>query len=292
MFPNQDNRREWRPAVSVPGSGNTAEMRRGMRVNPLLGGARATRPCGGLCCSGRTHSGASRQPSPGGDFLRIVAGFLLLAGPLQGQSAAPAVGQSEYKGRRIAEVMGAAGADWLTREDRGKFEQPEKVLDALKIEPGMTVADVGAGNGYFTLRLARRVKDSGRVFAVDIQQGMLDLLENNKRREGLKNIELVLSTPTDPRLPAAALDLALLVDVYHEFQQPEEMVAGIRASLKSDGVLVLVEYRGEDPSVPIKPEHKMTVGQVLKEIEPMGFRLRKKLDFLPWQHIFIFEKAN
>ena len=186
--------------------------------------------------------------------------------------------------------MGAAGADWLTREDREKFEQPDKVLDALKIQPGMTVADVGAGNGYFTLRLARRVKDSGRVFAVDIQQGMLDRLEINRKQEGLKNIELVLSTPTDPRLPPAAIDLALLVDVYHEFQQPEEMVAGIRASLKPEGVLVLVEYRGEDPSVPIKPEHKMTVAQVLREIEPMGFRLRKKLDFLPWQHIFIFEK--
>ena len=225
-------------------------------------------------------------------MIHVVVGLLLLAGDTHTQSGAPATGQPEYKGRRIAQVMGAAGADWLTREDREKFEQPEKVLDALKIEPGMTVADVGAGNGYFTLRLARRVKDSGRVFAVDIQQGMLDLLENNKRREGLKNIELVLSTPTDPRLPPASVDLALLVDVYHEFQQPEEMVTGIRTALKSDGVLVLVEYRGEDLSVPIKPEHKMTVGQVLKEIEPMGFRLRKKLDFLPWQHILIFEKAN
>ena len=259
MLPNQDNRHESSPAF------------------------RSSR---------RTHPGASRHPSQGGDFLRIVASFLILAGSLHGQNEAPVVSQSEYKGRKIAQVMGAAGADWLTREDREKFEQPEKVLDALNIEPGMTVADVGAGNGYFTLRLARRVKNTGRVFAVDIQQGMLDLLENNKKREGLKNIQLVLSTPTDPRLPPTTVDLALLVDVYHEFQRPEEMVAGIRAALKPDGVLVLVEYRGEDPAVPIKPEHKMTVGQVLEEIEPMGFRLRKKLDFLPWQHIFIFEKAN
>jgi len=225
-------------------------------------------------------------------LLQPIVGFLIFAGALHSQNEALSAGQSEYKGRKIAQVMGAAGADWLTREDREKFEQPEKVLDALNIRHGMTVADVGAGNGYFTLRLARRVKDEGRVFAVDIQQAMLDLLENNKKREGLKNIELVLGAPTDPRLPSAAVDLALLVDVYHEFQQPEEMVAGIRASLKPDGVLVLVEYRGEDPSVPIKPEHKMTVAQVLREIEPMGFRLRKKLDFLPWQHIFIFEKAN
>jgi len=225
-------------------------------------------------------------------LIRIILVLFFLAETTHAQGGTQATDQPEYKGRRIAQVMGAAGADWLTREDRERFEQPEKVLDALKIQPGMTVADVGAGNGYFTLRLARRVKDSGRVFAVDIQQGMLDLLETNKRREGLKNIELVLSTPTDPRLPPAAVDLALLVDVYHEFQQPEEMVAGIRTALKSDGVLVLVEYRGEDLSVPIKPEHKMTVGQVLKEIEPMGFRLRKKLDFLPWQHIFIFEKRD
>jgi predicted methyltransferase len=225
-------------------------------------------------------------------FKLVSLGILLSVGAVHRQNSTLSASQSEYKGRRIAQVMGAAGADWLTREDREKFEQPEKVLDALNIRPGMTVADVGAGNGYFTLRLARRVKDAGRVFAVDIQQAMLDLLENNQKREGLRNIELVLSTPTDPRLPVASIDLALLVDVYHEFQQPGEMVAGIRASLKPDGVLVLVEYRGEDPSVPIKPEHKMTVAQVLTEIEPMGFRLRKKLEFLPWQHIFIFEKAN
>jgi len=222
----------------------------------------------------------------------VFAGLLVWAGSVHRLNSALPAGQSEYKGRKIADVMGAAGADWLTREDREKFEQPERVLDSLEIRPGMTIADVGAGNGYFTLRLASRVKDAGRVFAVDVQQAMLDLLKENRDRANLKNIELVLGTPKDPRLPPAEVDLALLVDVYHEFQYPEEMVAGIRASLKHDGVLVLVEYRGEDPSVPIKPEHKMTVGQVLREIEPMGFRLRKKLDFLPWQHIFIFEKAN
>ncbi|MCI0418554.1 MAG: class I SAM-dependent methyltransferase [Acidobacteria bacterium] len=226
-------------------------------------------------------------------LILLVFGFLFLAGDSAGQTGgAVAASQSEYKGRTIAPVMSAAGADWLTREDREKFEQPEKVLDALAIRSGMTVADVGAGNGYFTLRLARRVGSAGRVLAVDVQQDMLDLLKKSKDRESLTHIELVLGTPTDPRLPQAAVDLALLVDVYHEFQHPEEMMAGIWESLKLDGVLVLVEYRGEDASVPIKPEHKMTVAQVLKEIEPMGFRLRKKLDFLPWQHIFIFEKAK
>ncbi len=198
----------------------------------------------------------------------------------------------QYKGRTIAPVMSAAGADWLVREDREKYEQPEKLLDALKLESGMTVADVGAGVGYFTLRLARRVGNSGRVLAVEVQQAMLDLLKRNSEREKLNNIELVLGTPIDPGLPQASVDLALLVDVYHEFQQPEAMIAGIRRSLKQSGRLVLVEYRGEDASVPIKPEHKMTVQQVLTEIEPMGFRLKEKLEFLPWQHIFVFEKTD
>jgi ubiquinone/menaquinone biosynthesis C-methylase UbiE len=195
-----------------------------------------------------------------------------------------------YKGRTIAPVMSAAGADWLTREDREKYEQPDKVLDALNICEGMTVADVGAGVGYFSLRLAMRVAGKGRVLAVDVQPEMLALLKKNGDREKLLNIDLILGTPTDPHLPENSVDLALLVDVYHEFEHPEEMMRGIRNSLKTGGRLVLVEYRGEDPEVPIKPEHKMTVKQVLDEIEPMGFRLKDKLDFLPWQHILIFIK--
>ena len=164
-------------------------------------------------------------------WILVFVGFVIWAGAVHRQHDVLVAGQSEYKGRRIAQVMGAAGADWLTREEREKFEQPEKVLDALKIKPGMTVADVGAGNGYFTLRLARRVKDTGRVFAVDVQPAMLDLLKKNRDQAGLKNIELVLGTETDADLPPTAVDLALLVDVYHEFQQPEEMIAAVRASL-------------------------------------------------------------
>jgi ubiquinone/menaquinone biosynthesis C-methylase UbiE len=197
-----------------------------------------------------------------------------------------------YKGRMIAPVMSASGADWLTREDREKYEQPDKVLDALNISEGMTVADVGAGVGYFSLRLATRVASSGRVLAVDVQPEMLGLLKKNADREKLLNIDLILGTSTDPHLPENSVDLALLVDVYHEFEHPEEMIRGIRNSLKGSGRLVLVEYRGEDPQVPIKPEHKMTVKQVLSEIEPMGFQLKEKLDFLPWQHILIFIKST
>ena len=213
-----------------------------------------------------------------------------LVQPFQVVGAASGQATEAYKGRRIAPVMSAAGADWLTREDREQNEQPEKVLDALNLKEGITVADVGAGVGYFSLRLARRVGNKGRVLAVDVQPEMLELLKKNMQKEQLSNIDLILGTSLDPHLPENSVDLALLVDVYHEFQNPEKMMGGIRSSLKPEGRLVLVEYRGEDPSVPIKPEHKMTVKQVLFEIEPMGFRLKETLEFLPWQHIFIFTR--
>jgi ubiquinone/menaquinone biosynthesis C-methylase UbiE len=198
----------------------------------------------------------------------------------------------QYKGRTIAPIMGAAAADWLDREDREKYEQPEKVLDALQISPGMMIADIGAGIGYFSLRAARRVGRTGRVLAVEVQPEMLNLLKKNSDREKVFNVDLILGTETDPQLPTSTVDLALMVDVYHELQYPEEMVSNIRKALKPDGRLVLVEYRGEDAAVPIKPEHKMTAEQVLKEIEPMGFRLQRRFDFLPWQHIFVFTKAR
>jgi len=185
--------------------------------------------------------------------------------------------------------MSAAGADWLVREDREKYEQPEKVLDALQLTPQMTIADIGAGVGYFSLRISLRVPQ-GRVLAVDVQPEMIELLRKNIRQANRSNIEPILSTETDPDLSPMSVDLALMVDVYHELQYPEEMVAGIRRALKPSGRLVLVEYRGEDPQVPIKPEHKMTAKQVLNEIEPMGFHLKDRFDFLPWQHILVFEK--
>ena len=197
-----------------------------------------------------------------------------------------------YKGRVIAPVMSAEGADWLVRADREEFEQPEKVVDALKLQKGMIVADIGAGVGYFSLRIAKRVGAEGKVLAVDIQPEMLSLLKKNQEREGLTNVEPILSTVTDPHLPQELVDLALLVDVYHECQYPEEMIRQIRNSLNKNGRLVLIEYRGEDPEVPIKPEHKMTVKQVLAEIEPMGFQLKERLEFLPWQHILVFKKAD
>ena len=201
-----------------------------------------------------------------------------------------AQGPLRYKGRIIAPVMSAAGADWLNRPEREKTEMPDRLLDALQIEPGMTVADVGAGIGYFSWRIAKRVGAEGRVLAVEIQPEMLERLGMEMRKRDIRNVRSILGTPVDPNLPAQSVDLALMVDVYHEFQHPEAMVAKIRESLKENGRMVLVEYRGEDPTVPIRPEHKMTVKQVLLEVLPMGFRLQSRLDFLPWQHVFIFVK--
>jgi len=194
-------------------------------------------------------------------------------------------------GRHIAPVMGAAGADWLVRPEREAEEAPDAALDAIGIARGATVADVGAGVGYFTWRLAERVGPSGKVYANDIQPEMLDLLRKNMAARHLTNVETVLGQEDDPRLPPGRIDLVLLVDVYHEFSQPQKMLEKIRESLKPDGRLVLLEYRKEDPSIPIRPEHKMSVSEVRAEVQPEGFRFEKNLDTLPRQHILIFRKS-
>ncbi|GIW89399.1 MAG: methyltransferase type 11 [Isosphaeraceae bacterium] len=196
-----------------------------------------------------------------------------------------------YRGRPIAPVMSYLGADWLIRPERELEEQPERMLDALQIRPGMVVADVGAGVGYTSVRIARRVVPGGKVLATDVQPEMIAILRDNIRTLGLQNvITPIRCTPTDPKLPAGQVDLAILVDVYHECTHPEETLRGLYQALKPDGRLVLVEFRAEDPEVPIKPEHKMSVAQILKELEPQGFRLKERHDFLPWQHLLVFEK--
>ncbi len=193
-----------------------------------------------------------------------------------------------YKGRPIAPAMSYLGADWLERSERDSLEQPDKVLETLHIEPGSTVADIGAGIGYYSLRLAAKVGPQGRVLATDIQPEMLSRLQTNMKKVGITNVEAILATPTDAKLPVGQLDLALMVDVYHELAQPEVTLSQIHRALKADGRLVLIEYRGEDPTVPIKPEHKMTLAQVRAEIEPLGFRLQRVFDFLPRQHLIVF----
>jgi len=198
-------------------------------------------------------------------------------------------------GRQTAPVMGMGGAPWLVRPEREAEEAPDAALDAINaaigISKGATVADIGAGVGYFTWRVAARIGPQGKVYAVDIQQGMLDRLRQNMAERKLANYEAVLGAEDDPRLPAGRIDLALLVDVYHEFSQPQKMLRKIRASLTPEGHMVLLEYRKEDPQVPILPAHKMTVAEVKAEIEPEGFRLEKTLENLPRQHILIFKNT-
>ena len=193
-------------------------------------------------------------------------------------------------GRPIAQVMGVGGADWLERSEREMEEAPDVALDALRIRRGSTVADIGAGVGYLTWRLAERVGPQGKVYANDIQAGMLKRLRENMAARHISNVETVLGAEDDPKLPAEKIDLALLVDVYHEFSKPQQMLRKIRQSLTPDGRLVLLEYRKEDPDVPIRPEHKMSIAGVKAEVEPEGFTLEKTLSVLPRQHILIFKK--
>jgi ubiquinone/menaquinone biosynthesis C-methylase UbiE len=195
-----------------------------------------------------------------------------------------------YMGRRIAAVMSWEGADWLFRETRIEEEQPEAMLDALKIPRGATVADVGAGAGYHSIRLAKRVGPTGNVLASDLQPQMLEMLTANAREAGAINIKPIRATQSDTKLPAGEVDLILMVDVYHECTDPEATLTGLMKALKPSGRLVLVEFRGEVPEIPILPEHKMTLKQVRREVEPQGFVFKESLEFLPWQHVIIFEK--
>ena len=195
-------------------------------------------------------------------------------------------------GREIAPVMGMGGADWLVRPERESEEAPGAALDAIGIRKGSVVADIGAGVGYFTWRLAERVGPEGTVYANDIQPAMLELLKKNTAERGLHNVKTVLGKADDPRLPAGKIDLILLVDVYHEFSEPRKMLRKMRESLAPEGRLVLLEYRQEDPKVPIRPEHKMSVTQVKAEIEPEGYHFETSLETLPRQHILIFTKAR
>jgi ubiquinone/menaquinone biosynthesis C-methylase UbiE len=192
--------------------------------------------------------------------------------------------------RKIAQVMGPGGADWLVRPERQSEEHPDEALDALRIPKGATVADIGAGVGYFTWRLAERVGPSGVVYGEDIQQAMLDQLRKNMQDRHLANVKPVLGGIDDPKLPKESVDLIILVDVYHEFSEPEKMLDRMRESLKPNGRLVLLEYRGEDPKVPIKPEHKMTLKQVRAEVEPEGYRFDESIEVLPEQHIIVFRR--
>jgi precorrin-6B methylase 2 len=197
-----------------------------------------------------------------------------------------------YMGREIARVMGHEGADWLERPEREAEEAPALLIESLRLKPGQVVADIGAGSGYLTVRLARAVGPTGRVKAVDVQAEMLALLRERMTRERLTHVDLILGTEKDPRLQRDSVDLVLMVDVYHEFAFPFEMMKAIVPALKSQGRVVLVEYRGEDPTVPIKVVHKMTARQVIHEMAAVGLKLKQRVDSLPRHHILVFSRTN
>src|SRR5215467_14166608 len=205
--------------------------------------------------------------------------------------AAQQTGTHPLSGRRYALTMGVEGADWLDRAERDTEEEPDHAIDVLKIAKGSTVADIGAGSGYMTVKLARKVGPDGKVLANDLQPGMLELLNKRLAKSKITNVSTILGSQDDPRLPIDTVDLVLMVDVYHELSQPQLMLRHIRASLKSGGRLVLLEYRREDPNIPIRPEHKMSVAEARLEIEAEGFKLTKTNEDLPRQHILIFNKS-
>jgi len=196
---------------------------------------------------------------------------------------------THFMGREIAQTMHFTGAPWLVRESRQREEDCRLLIEALEIQPGQTVCDMGCGNGFYTLELARRVGPRGLVYAVDVQPEMLRMLLARLLAEGIQNVKPVLGTAIDPRLPKGDVDLVVCIDVYHEFSHPNAMLEMIRESLAPGGRLVLAEFRGEDPAVPIKPLHKMTKAQVRAELEPAGFQLAREFDRLPWQHLLFFE---
>ena len=219
------------------------------------------------------------------------ASLFLATVSLAATLAAQQPGVHPVSGRVFAQTMGVQGAPWLERAEREREEDPDLAIRLLRIQKGWNVADVGAGSGYITLRLARAVGPMGKVYANDIQPGMLELLQRNVAKAKVNNVVPVLGGIDDPKLPAGTIDLAIMVDVYHEFSQPQKMLQHLRDALKPDGRLVLLEYRAEDPNVPILREHKMSKAQVKQELEHEGFKQSRVFDDLPWQHLFIFTKA-
>lgn len=237
----------------------------------------------GLCLAAAPHLLAEEPwPTPAG-------GAAPVALPAPPAVVPPAL--TEYMGRVIAPAMSYhGGASWLLRRLREDEEKPSLLLPQLRLKPGMTVCDLGCGNGFHVLLMAPQVLPGGTVIGVDIQQEMLDDLEKRAALAGVKNVKPLLGEVHDPKLPPDSCDLILLVDVYHEFSHPEPMLAAMRKALKPEGVVALVEFRGEDPEVPIKAEHKMTKAQIRKEWEANGFALDREFDGLPWQHLMFWRR--
>jgi SAM-dependent methyltransferase len=195
-------------------------------------------------------------------------------------------------GRVIAPTMGVEGADWLDRPEREREEQPQKVIATLHLAPGVNVGEVGAGTGFYALRIAKRIQPGGTYYANDLQPAMLTRLASKVAAQKITNIKTIVGTQTDPRLPRRTLDYVLMVDVYHELSQPQIILRNIAAALKPGGKLVLIEFRKEDPNVPIRPEHEMTVKDVEAELAAEGYVLDHLIETLPWQHLFFFRRHS
>jgi SAM-dependent methyltransferase len=224
----------------------------------------------------------------------VLAGLLLLTlAPTLGAHLSTVAQSARVErrhpvsGRVFAPVMGVGGAGWLERAEREQEEAPTKAIDALELKPGMVIADIGAGSGYYTSRIAKRVAPSGRVYATDIQPGMIAILDRRVKAEALTNVETILGVMDDPKLPPSSIDLAIMVDVYHELQQPQVFLQRLKPAFKPGGRLVLLEFRKEDPRVPILEVHKMSVAEVKAELEAEGFAIERVVDVLPWQHIIV-----
>jgi ubiquinone/menaquinone biosynthesis C-methylase UbiE len=196
-----------------------------------------------------------------------------------------------YMGRQIANVMSHYGINWLERADREKDENSTQLVKNLDIKPGMIIADIGAGSGYYTVRVSKILTD-GKIYAVDVQPEMIDFLNNRIKKEKLTNVETVLGDEQKVPLPPSSIDMMFLVDVYHELAYPYEMSISMRSALKPDGKLILVEFRGEDKSLAIKGLHKMTEEQIIKELSAAGFKFERNITNLPIQHFMIFTKSE
>ncbi|NNK63780.1 MAG: class I SAM-dependent methyltransferase [Gemmatimonadetes bacterium] len=235
-------------------------------------------------CGGPGQPSNASLPAGGGSALETSTDYV------EGQASVDGIGKS-YMGREISLVMGHLGAGWLERETRVQEERTDLLLDFLFSQDARVVADIGVGTGYFALPWAERLSE-GRVLGVDIQPEMLEILTARAEQAGLANVEPILGAIDDPKLPAGEVDVVLIVDAYHEFSHPREMMAGIVRGLRVGGRLVLVEYRGEDPFVPIKELHKMTQAQAIREVEASGLRWVETAEFLPQQHVMVFEKPE
>jgi SAM-dependent methyltransferase len=250
---------------------------------------------------------SSKSPSPFSGLALLTTFFLTHTGAVAEEPTKTGGGVTRYEyrqqhdpnglgkfymGREIAQVMGHQAADWLERPEREAEEKPDLVLKALALKPGDVAADIGAGTGYYTWRMANEVSIKGLVYAVDIKQEMLDLLAQKMVEKKISNVKGVLGTITDPKLPAHSVDLVLMVDVYHEFDHPFEMMEAICRALRPGGRVAFVEFRAEDPKVPIKEVHKMSETQVRKEMTAQPLEWVETTETLPWQHLIVFRKKK